>query len=332
MTKAKNVTGGNDLLPHPFADECPGEMDSAEFEALKLDLKTNGQQQAITLYEGKILDGRARYKALRQLDKQARTEVFKGTDEEAKQYVLSTNLQRRTLTSMQKAIVAARMCKRETNAPTQQAAAALVGCSLQSVNLAVKLLAKNNTPLIKRAERGDATRSEIEELLYDAREIQAGANARVPVAADNAQPESEDEEDLIGDVDTPAAGKGKKGKGGNVIDINDRLPKVAGKPASRPGARETPASRVVQAFKALSEQDRKAFVDMSWSWLEPAIRAAGRSVVPKTTVSAKAAAAAVEKHAAEDKAAAKAKAKAKKEKAAQKELEAKKGKRNSKAA
>lgn len=321
----KKVTSGNDHLDsHPLSETVPGEMDGDEFSAICSDIKAHGLAQSIVLYQGKILDGRTRYRACLKLGVKPTTTEFKGTAQQASDYVISANLQRRQLTSMQKAIVAARMCKRDNEPLGQKEAAALVGCSLQSVNLAVRLLGKNNTPLIKRAERGDATRGEIEELLYETIQHTPAANQRVAVAAEGAEESdvaSEEEiEELVGDVETPK-GKGK-GKGTNVIDINDRLPTVGGK-RSRAGkvARETPASRVVQAFKALAEADRKHFCDMAWTWLEPAIRAAGRSVVPKVKLDPKKAEEAVAKHKKEDRVAAKSK------KLAKAEALAKKGKR-----
>ncbi len=91
------------IPPHEFADRFPM-MDDAEFEALVEDIRVNGQKERILLFEGKILDGRNRYRACRRLGIEAETRTFDGTREEAERLATSANLLRRHLSKSQKAM------------------------------------------------------------------------------------------------------------------------------------------------------------------------------------------------------------------------------------
>ncbi len=51
---------------HPLAEMLP-EMDDKDYAILKHDIEAVGQQEPIVLYEAKILDGRHRYRACREL-------------------------------------------------------------------------------------------------------------------------------------------------------------------------------------------------------------------------------------------------------------------------
>src|SRR5215813_8180487 len=66
--KAQDAPARNsgDLEFHPLADLFPL-MEGAEFDALVADIDANKLRDRILLYEGMILDGRNRYRALRKL-------------------------------------------------------------------------------------------------------------------------------------------------------------------------------------------------------------------------------------------------------------------------
>ncbi len=279
-TPAPFPAGNATLFPHALAETVPGEMNAEEFAALCASIKADGICNPIMLFEGKILDGRARYKAMRKLELAPVTKQFEGTAKQAAAFVLDNNLHRRALNSMQKAIVGARFHLAETNPLTQKEAAEAVGVGVATVNLAVRMLNSNNTPLIKRCEMGDASRNEVAEILYDrdASKQQATVTSKHVASQD----------DIIGDdeKDTPA-GKAP----GNVIDINSGSG-VVGKRMTKAGhsAKETAASRCVQHFKGLTESERKGFVEMAWPWLGPALRAAGKlaGTTPAPAATAKA--------------------------------------------
>lgn len=92
------------MIPvHPLAELVPS-MSDAEYDDLKADIEANGQREPITLYEGKILDGRHRARALDELNIEPDTRAYDGNEPVA--FVLSLNLKRRNLTTSQRGAVA----------------------------------------------------------------------------------------------------------------------------------------------------------------------------------------------------------------------------------
>lgn len=93
----------SDLAYHPFANYFPL-LDDGELDGLAADIARNGLQQAVTLFEGKVLDGRNRLLACKLANVEPRFEQYTGTDPLG--FVISANIQRRHLTQSQKAAVA----------------------------------------------------------------------------------------------------------------------------------------------------------------------------------------------------------------------------------
>ncbi|PLW80769.1 hypothetical protein C0585_01040, partial [Candidatus Woesearchaeota archaeon] len=92
-----------DLESHKFADIFPM-VEGVQAEQLKMDIKENGLIQPVVLFEGKILDGRNRYRASMELGITPKFEEYKG--EKPLEYVISGNLKRRHLTADQRAVIA----------------------------------------------------------------------------------------------------------------------------------------------------------------------------------------------------------------------------------
>jgi DNA-binding Lrp family transcriptional regulator len=88
-------------LVHPFADIIPPMM-TDELADLERDIVANGLRQAITLFDGKILDGRHRYAVCTKLGIEPTVVNFEGTADEAKALALSLNVHRRHLTFEQR--------------------------------------------------------------------------------------------------------------------------------------------------------------------------------------------------------------------------------------
>jgi ParB-like chromosome segregation protein Spo0J len=87
---------------HPIADIFP-EMSPEDYTRLIFSVKRDGLLEPIWLYEGCILDGRHRYKACAESGVEPRFEIFEGTHDDAMTFSLALNLNRRHMTTEQKA-------------------------------------------------------------------------------------------------------------------------------------------------------------------------------------------------------------------------------------
>jgi hypothetical protein len=120
------TTANTTITFHPLAELFPL-MQDAEFDALVADIKANGPLEHIVLYEGKILDGRNRYRALRAagLDPATIRDKFTvdgmvGDDPAA--YVISANIHRRHLTAEQKRDLIAKLLAADPSKSDRQIA------------------------------------------------------------------------------------------------------------------------------------------------------------------------------------------------------------------
>jgi hypothetical protein len=113
---AKEAIKRGQLKAHRFAERYPL-MDGDRLDKFVADIRGNGQRDPIILYDGKILDGRNRYRACIELGIEPLFEEFIGNDEEASTLVDSENLFRRHLTDDQIAIRIAELARVKAGRP-----------------------------------------------------------------------------------------------------------------------------------------------------------------------------------------------------------------------
>lgn len=168
-------------------------MKNDQFMALVKDIRENGLLEPITLYKGKILDGRNRYTACVNAMVEPVFEEYDGDDPVA--FVISRNLSRRHLDESQRAMVAAKLANLKQGARTdlspigersQAQAAELLNVGKRSVERARAVIDDGEPELIEAVEQGEIP---------------------VSVAADVAKLPEEVQHQIIGSDDRKAAAK-----------------------------------------------------------------------------------------------------------------------------
>jgi ParB-like chromosome segregation protein Spo0J len=107
---------------HPYSEMFPL-IEGDEFDGLVLSVEKHGLLEPIILLEGKILDGRNRYRAAKEVGHKFMPENFKqfeGSD--PKGFVLDRNIHRRHLTTAQKQELIKRLLQDNPSASDRQIA------------------------------------------------------------------------------------------------------------------------------------------------------------------------------------------------------------------
>jgi DNA methylase len=104
MFNFSNLSDVENIEFHRYADLFPM-MQADEFSSLVENIKQHGLREKVWLFQGKILDGRNRYKACLQSGVTPEFRQFTGDENQALQAVISWNLERRHLSSSQKAAI-----------------------------------------------------------------------------------------------------------------------------------------------------------------------------------------------------------------------------------
>jgi len=154
----------DDYQAHPLANILPM-MLSNELDKLTASIKIHGLQEAIMLCDGKILDGRNRYKACVAANVEPVFKNYGGNN--ALGYVMLKNLHRRQLKTSHRAVVAATLTNlkqgqradtsNEVSAITIKQAAETLNVGRASVERAKVVLDSGNSELIDAVMRGYMT-------------------------------------------------------------------------------------------------------------------------------------------------------------------------------
>jgi len=175
---------------HELARLFPPPTEAA-YQEFKQDLRRHGQRAAILLVQGKIADGRCRFRACRELGIEPRVVEWDGQGS-LLDLVVSLNLHRRHLSESQRAMVAARLealfaeeARRRmqtgqaqdpvANLPqgrSRDQAAALLSVSARSVCNAKKVLTAGAPELVEAVQQGKVKVSAAEKLVQWPREGQ----------------------------------------------------------------------------------------------------------------------------------------------------------------
>jgi hypothetical protein len=156
------------LQAHPLADLFPL-LEGEAFEELVDDIiQARGVREPIVLHDGKILDGRNRYRAAAVAGVACPMRTYDGDDPLA--YVISLNLHRRHLSESQRAMVAAKLATLRVG-DNQHSEGLPIGRSSELLNVSARSVARaklvreeGGPELVDAVERGELSVSAAEDI------------------------------------------------------------------------------------------------------------------------------------------------------------------------
>jgi hypothetical protein len=260
---------------HPIAIALmPGGMDEKEFEAFSEDCQERGIIMPATIYEGMVLDGWHRYRVAAKTGTELKFIEYKGKDPAG--YIASVNVHRRKLSSLQRALVGARLHR--DHGLTQREACKKLAISNEVITLVLKTMDSGNTPLIQKIERdADFTRGMLKEELEDAGLLRAKPKTevdpktltnsvfdlgRTSQAADTDGSE-DDADDGVDDILGGDTGKGLKS---------------SQRASKRP--QKTAAQLMQEEYEALMHDEKLSFLQMIWPTAKNLLVEAGLQDAP----------------------------------------------------
>lgn len=203
-----------------------------DFTLMVKDMQANGQREPIILFSGKIIDGRNRYRACRELGLEPLTKEYTGDDPLG--LVLSLNMHRRQLTVAQRAIVAAEMIRRkremeaadagkmdgghnaDSSIPGVDDAAKALGISPRSVSAALRVFKNGTEALCEAVKRGEIRVSSAEQVTKLSLEEQQSLCEKGPRAIAKAARELRE---TAKKTAKPAVSRPEPGKGAKTLEV-----------------------------------------------------------------------------------------------------------------
>lgn len=243
---------------HPIALELmPGGMDDEEFDAFCTDIEQRGILFPATLFEGKVLDGWHRYRAAKRTGSELKFLEYKGKDPAG--YVAAVNALRRKLSSLQRALVGARLHR--DYGLSQREACKKLGISNEVLSMVLKAMDSKNTRIIKRIEtESDYSRGMLREELAESGVLTVRTKPETVHNTSNV-PNS------VFDMGRTHGGSATDNSDDDDAedDEDEHLPEV-GKRVSHPERRpkKTAAQLMSDDFKALMHDEKIAFLQMVW--------------------------------------------------------------------
>jgi ParB-like chromosome segregation protein Spo0J len=252
---------------HPIAMALmPGGMDETEFTAFCEDIEERGIIMPVTLYEGKVLDGWHRYRAAKRTGSAPKFISYDGKDPAG--YIASVNVHRRKLSSLQRALVGARLHR--DHGLTQREACKKLGISNEVITLVLKTMDSKNTKLIKKIEDdGDFTRGMLKEELEDAGLLRAKPKAEVDVSTLT---------NSVFDMGRTAHLPDTDGSVDELLSTGNGL-KAEQRAAKKP--QKTAAQTMQEEYEALMHDEKLSFLKMIWPTASKLLAEAGLKVPGK---------------------------------------------------
>lgn len=267
-----------DYKQHPIAIALmPGGMDEKEFEAFSEDCQERGIIMPATVYEGMVLDGWHRYRVAQKTGTELKFIEYKGKDPAG--YIASVNVHRRKLSSLQRALVGARLHR--DHGLTQREACKKLAISNEVITLVLKTMDSGNTPLIQKIERdADFTRGMLKEELEDAGLLRAKPKAEVdPKTLTNSvfdlgrtsqttDTDGSEDDDEVDDILGGDTGKGLKAS-----------------QRERKKPQKTAAQELQEHYEALMHDEKLSFLQMIWPTAKGLLVEAGLQDAPAKSAS-----------------------------------------------